>query len=167
MSDVVLPVENSSKEMSKFDYNFKVLYYLESDEAKLPYKATPDAAAYDLYAAENKDVLPKSNAIVSLDLRWSIPKGFFGKAFSKSGLFLNHKITAEAGVIDSGYRGIVQVLLLNHSDNVFSVKVGQRIAQVVFLEHFDVKFEMVQSADQLPKSVRKDGFGSTGIRTFF
>ena len=170
MSDVVLPAEKSSKEIYKFDYDFKVLYYPEFDEAKLPYKATPDAAAYDLYAAENKDVLPKSNAIVSLDLRWTIPKGFFGKVFSRSGLFLNHEITAEAGVIDSGYRGIVQVLLLNHSDNVFSVKVGQRIAQVVFLEHFDVKFEMVQSADLLPKSVRHYRFmqfrqltGSTGI----
>ena len=107
MPDVVLPVEKSSKEISKFDYNFKVPYYPESDEAKVPYKATPDAAAYDLYAAENTSILPKSNAIVSLDLRWAIPKGFFGKIFSRSGLFLNHKITAEAGVIDSGYRGIV------------------------------------------------------------
>ena len=66
-------------------------------------------------------------------------------------------------MIDSGCRGIVQVLLFNHSDDVFSVKIGQRIAQVVFLEKFDVKFEMVQSADLLPKSVRNEGgFGSTG-----
>ena len=98
-----------------------------------------------------------------LDLRIAIPEGFFGKIFSRSGLCLNHKITAEAGVTDSGYRGIVNVLLFNHSDEKFSVKVGQRIAQVVFLEKFDVKFEMVQSADSLPKSVRNEnGFGSTG-----
>ena len=82
----------------------------------------------------------------------------------RSGLFLNHKIIAEAGLIDCGYQGIVQVLLFNHSDDVFSVKVGQRIAQIVFLKHFDVKFEMVQSTDLLPKSVRNEGeFGSTGI----
>ena len=100
---------------------------------------------------------------MSLDLRWTIPKGFFGKVFPRSRLFLNHKITAEAGVIDSGYRGIVQVLLFNHSDDVFAVQIGQRIAKVVFLEKFDVKFEMVQSADQLPKSVKNEGgFGSTG-----
>ena len=66
-------------------------------------------------------------------------------------------------MIDSGYPRIVHVLLLNHSDKVFSVKIGQRIAQVVFLEKFDVKFEMAQSADLLPKSVRNEGgFGSTG-----
>ena len=154
MSDIVLPIEKSSKEMSVFGYDFKVPYYPESDECKVPYKATPDAAAYDLDAAENKEILPKSNAIVSLDLRIAIPKGFFGKIFSRPGLFLNNKITAEAGVIDSGYREIVHVLLFNHSDEVFSVKIGQRIAQVVFLEKFDVKFEMGQSADLLPKSVR-------------
>ena len=116
-----------------------------------------------MYAAEERNVLPKSNAIVSLDLRWAIPKGFFGKIFSYSSLFLNHSITVEGGIIDSGYRGIVKVLLFNHSDDVFSVQVGQRIAQMVFLEKFDVKFEMVQSADHLDKSVRNEGgFGSTG-----
>ena len=141
---VVLPIEKSSVKMSDYNYDFKLPYYPESDDCKVPYKTTPDAAGYDLYAAEDKDISPGSNAIVSLDLRIAIPKGFFGKIFSRSGLCLNHKITAEA---DSGYRGIVNVLLFNHSDEKFSVKVGQRIAQVVFLEKIDVKFEMVQSAD--------------------
>ena len=160
--DMVVPIEKYSKS-EIFDYDIKVKYYPESDEAKVPYKATPDAEAYDLYAAEERNVLPKSNAIVSLDLRWAIPKGFFGKIFSYSSLFLNHSITVEGGIIDSGYRGIVKVLLFNHSDDVFSVQVGQRIAQTVFLEKFDVKFEMVQSADHLDKSVRNEGgFGSTG-----
>ena len=113
--------------MNKFNYDFKVPYYPDSDNFKVPYKSTTDAAAYDLYAAEDKDISPRSNAIVSLDLRIAIPKGFFGKIFSRSGLFSNHKITAEAGD-----RGIVHVLLFNHSDEKFSVKVGQRIAQVVF-----------------------------------
>ena len=130
MSDVVLPFEKCS--VNKYNYDFKVPYYPESDDCKVPYKSTPDTAAYDLYAPEDKDISPRSNAIVSLDLRIAIPKGFFGKIFSRSGLFLNHKITVEAGVIDSGYQGIVHVLLFNHSDEKFSVKVGQRIAQVIF-----------------------------------
>ena len=77
MSDIVLPIEKSSKEMSLFDYDFKVPYFPESDKCKVPYKATPDAAAYDLYAAENKKILLNSLAIVLLDLRITIPKGFF------------------------------------------------------------------------------------------
>ena len=163
MSDVT--VEKFSKQMTSANaYDIKIPYFPESDNCMVPYKPTPDAAAYDLHAAENKDILPKSNGIVSLHLRWAIPKDFFGRFISRSGLFLSHKVTAEAGVIDSGYRGIVQVLLFNHSDNLFSVEIGQRIAQVVFFEKLDVKFEMVDSADLLPKSVRNEGgFGSTGI----
>ena len=164
MSDVVgLSIEKSSASISVFNYDFKVPYYPESDECKVPYKATSEAAGYGLYAAEDEEILPKTNAIVSLDLRIAIPKGFFGKIFSRSGLFLNHKITAEAGVIDSGYRGIVQVLLFNHSDETFYAKKGDRIAQIVFLEKIDVKFEMAQSRDLLPKSERNEnGFSSTG-----
>ena len=90
MSDIVLPIEKSSKEMSLFDYDFKLPYFPESEECKVPYKATPDATAYDLYAAENKEILPNSNAIVSADLRIAIPKGFFGKIVLRSGLFLNN-----------------------------------------------------------------------------
>ena len=163
MSDVGLPIEKSSVSMSVFNYDFKVSYYPESDECKVLYKATSEAAGYDLYAAEDKEILPKTNAIVSLDLRTAISKGFFGKIFSRSGLFLNDKITAEAGVIDSGFRGIVQVLLFNHSDEIFYAKKGDRIAQILFLEKFHVKFEMAQFRDLLPKSKRNEnGFGSTG-----
>ena len=107
-------------------------YYPESDNCKVPFKTTFDSAGYDLYAAEDMNILPKSNALVSLDLKITIPLGFFGKIFSRSGLFLKHKITAEASVTGSGYRGIINVLLFNHSDETFSVKVGQRIAQMVF-----------------------------------
>ena len=96
MSDVVgLPIEKSSASMSVFNYDFKVPYHPESGECKVPYKATSEVAGYDLYAAEDKEILPKTNAFVLLDLRIAIPKGFFGKIFSRSGLFLNHKITTE------------------------------------------------------------------------
>ena len=163
MGVVAFQKPEKAEKMRIFEYDFTVKYYPESDEAKVSYQVTPEAAGYDLYAAEEINVLPKSNAIASLDLRWAIPKGFYGKIFSRSGLFLNHSITAEAGVIDSGYRGIVKVLLFNHSTEVFSVKIGQRIAQLVFMERFDVNFEMVQSPELLEKSVRNaGGFGSTG-----
>ena len=147
------------------NYHFKVKYYSESDNCKIPAKATVDSAGYDLYAAEDVDILRKSNAMVSLDLRVAIPTGFFGKNFSRSGLFVRYKITAEADVIDHGYRGVVYVLLFNLSDEKFSVRVGQRIAQVGFFfwKKLDVKFDSVENAYELPISERdKNGFGSTG-----
>ena len=97
---------------------------------------------------------------VSLDLRLVIPFGFYGQIFSRSGLFLNHHITAEAAVIDSDYRGIAKIELNNQSDKKLSVKVGQRIAQMVFLETINAKFTCVQL---LPETERQDsGFGSSG-----
>ena len=71
-------------------------------------------------------------------------------------------------MIDSDYRGIVHVCLFNHSDDVFSVKPGQRIAQIGFMEmfdveKFDVEFKMIQSRDSLQKSERNEGgLGSIG-----
>ena len=125
MSDVVvgLPIEKSSKEiMSVFEYHFKIPYFPVSDDCQDPYKPNTEDAGYDLYAAEDKEILRKNNAIISLDLRIAIPRVFFGKFLSRSGLCLNHKITAKAGVIDSRFRGIVQVLLFNHSDKTFYAK---------------------------------------------
>ena len=83
MSDVVLPIEKSSVKVSDYNYDFKLPYYPESDDCKVPYKTTPDTAGYDLYDAEDKHISPGSNAIVLLDLRIAIPKGFFGKIFSR------------------------------------------------------------------------------------
>ena len=163
MSDVGLPIEKSSVSMSVFNYDFKVSYYPESDECKVLYKATIEAAGYDLYAAEEKEILPKTNAIVSHDLRIAIPKGFFRKNFSRSGLFLNDKITAEAGVTTLDFEELFKFSCSIIQIKIFYAKKGDRIAQILFLEKFDVKFEMAQSRDLLPKSTRNEnGFGSTG-----
>ena len=67
-------------------------------------------------------------------------------------------------MIDSGFRRIAQFLLINHSDKTFYAKKGDRIAQIIFLENFDVKFEKVESKDLLSKFDRNEnGFGSTGV----
>ena len=166
--DVVVAVQKESSSKKIINHDFTVYYYSESEDAKVPFKATYGSGAYDLYAAERKKILPTSAGLVSLDLRMMIPKGFYGKIFLRSGLFLNNLITAECGVIDSDNRGIVHVCLFDHSDKVFSVKVGQRIAQIVFMEKFDVEFKMVQSRDSLQKSERNEGgFGSTGNNRHF
>ena len=164
--DAVNEKPQNAEKMSVYEecnYDITVKYCPETDMSKVPFQATPDSAGYDSYTAVSTNILPKSHAVVSLDLRWAIPKGFYGKILSRSGLFVKHLITAEAGVINSGYRGIVKVLLFNHSEEVFSVKIGDRIAHVVFMEKSDVNFQMVRSREMLDKSVRNEGgFGSTG-----
>ena len=114
-----------------------VKYFAETESTKKPYQASEDAAGYDLFAAETKTILPKSTDAISLDLRWAIPSGFYGKVFPRAGVLKEHFVTINAGVIDSDFRGIIQVLLVNdHHEKTFTVSAENRIAQVAFMEKF-------------------------------
>ena len=110
----------------------RVKYYSDSQFAKEPSQATKDSAGYDLFAAETKTILPKSVGIISLDLRWAIPTGFYEKLFPRSGILKDHFVTIDAVVIDADFRGIIKVLILNrHPGKTFTVRTEDRIAQVV------------------------------------
>lgn len=65
-----------------------VKYYSESEKSKTPALATSDTAGYDLYAAESKTILSQSVKPVSLELRWVVPKDFYGKTFPRSGILI-------------------------------------------------------------------------------
>ena len=143
-----------------------VKYYSDSEFAKEPYQATEDSAGYDLFAAETKSILPKSVGIISLDLRWAIPTGFYGKLFLRSVILKDHFVTTDAGVIDADFRGIIKVLILNHHpEKTFTVCTEDRIAQVAFMEKFNANFDRVSDAHLLSRTKRgNDGFGSTGVQ---
>ena len=90
--------------------------------------------------------------------------GFFGKLFLRSSILKDHLVTADAGVIDSEFRGIVEPLMVNHSQKTYTVHTGDRIAQAVFIEKFDVKFKEVTLEISLGITIRgSGGFGSTGL----
>ena len=118
-----------------------------------------------MFAAETKTLLPKSTDTISLDLRWAIQSGFYGKVFPRSGILKEHFVTIDAGVINSDFREIIQVLLVNHHhEKTFTVRAEDRIAQVVFMEKFNVNFHKVSDPALLGKTKRgHDGFGSTGV----
>ena len=120
-----------------------VKYSQESQFAKEPCQATEGSAGYDLYSAETKTILSHSTNTVLLELRWLIRNGFFGKLFLRSSILKDHLVTADAGVIDSGFRGIVEALMVNHSQKTYTVRTGDRIVQAVLIEKFDVKFKKV------------------------
>ena len=136
--------------------------YSESESSREPYQATEDSAGYDLFAAETKTFLPNSVGTISLDLRWAIPTGFFGKLFPRSGLLMEHSVTTDTGVIDANFRGVIQALLVNlHSEKTFAVRTEDRIAQIVFMEKFNANFGC---KGLLGKTKRgNDGFGSMGF----
>ena len=79
-------------------------------------------------------IAPHSRMLVETSLHMSIPRGYYGQIFTRSGLASRHSIDVGAGVVDSGYRAEVKVILINNSSNVFNVSTGDRIAQMVLIK---------------------------------
>ena len=133
------------------------------DDAVLPGRAYAGDAGLDLAACEACELAPGERRIVSTGVAVAIPDGYAGFVQPRSGLAREHGITIvnTPGLIDSGYRGELQVTLLNTDrTRPFSVERGMRIAQLVILPVPHVELEEV---DELPPSERgTDGFGSSG-----
>ena len=138
-----------------------VKHYSDSNNVKKPYQVLEDAAGYNVFAAETVTVMPKSFTSISLKMIWSIPSGFYGQLFTRSGIFKENLVTVEDGVIDSQFRGEVLVLLFNHQpEKTFT----NRFAQVVFMEKFTVNFQGVTDKHFLGITKRgSDGSVSAGI----
>ncbi|KAK6245384.1 hypothetical protein SCA6_008474 [Theobroma cacao] len=130
-----------------------------SEKAVLPSRGSPLAAGYDL--ATDTKVPARGKALVPTDLSIAIPEGTYGRVAPRSGLAWKHSIDVGAGVIDADYRGPLGVILFNHSDVDFEVKVGDRIAQLIVEK---IMTPDVLEVDDLDSTARGDGgFGSTGV----
>ena len=134
-----------------------------SEAAQAPAPAHPGDAGYDLRAAEAARIEPGARASVGTGVALEIPDGWAGLVLPRSGLAARHGIALvnSPGLIDSGYRGEVRVLLLNTDrDETFGVEVGDRIAQLVLVAHAAPELD---EAPELAESTRgPGGFGSTG-----
>ena len=129
----------------------------------LPAYAHPGDAGADLCAAEDVVLPPGGRATVGTGLAVAVPDGFAAFVHPRSGLAARHGITVvnAPGTVDAGYRGEVRVVLLNTDrDEPFTVRRGDRIAQLVVQPVTRVRFLDVA---ELPPSPRGEGgFGSTG-----
>ena len=128
----------------------------------LPARAYAGDAGLDLAACERVTIAPGERAIVGTGLAVAIPDGYAGFVLPRSGLAARHGIgkVNSPGLIDSGYRGEVRVVLLNTDrQDSFEVEPGMRIAQLVILQLPAVELDVV---DELPDTERGErGFGSS------
>ena len=106
----------------KTDNNLEVK--LHSDKAQVPTRGSPDAAGYGLYSAEDIVVPAHRKATIDTQISIATPPGTYGQIAPRSGLAAKNMIITGAGVIDADYRGIVFILLFNHSDKDLEVKKG-------------------------------------------
>ncbi len=131
-----------------------------SSDAKLPNYAHADDAGMDLYSNEKLKIKKGEIKKVKTGFALEIPEGYAGLVWDKSGI-ATKGIKTLAGVIDSGYRGEVVIVLTNLSDSVYRIEKGQKIAQMLMqkIERFNIR-----EVENLNKTSRGDGkFGSTGI----
>jgi len=134
-----------------------------AEAARSPAQAHEGDAGYDLHAAEAVTIGPGERASVGTGIAVAIPDGQAGLVIPRSGLAARHGISVvnAPGLIDSGYRGELRVLLLNTDrDEPFTVEPGDRIAQLVLVR---VETEELEEVEELDETVRgAGGFGSTG-----
>jgi len=133
------------------------------DNAIIPKYAHEGDSGVDLYATEEYLLKPCDRVLVSTGIKIAIPLGYEAQVRPKSGLALKHGISVcnTPGTIDSGYRGEVGVITINHGKDEFKIEKGKKIAQMVFNKVEAAEFEEV---DELDSTRRSDGgFGSTGL----
>ena len=134
------------------------------EDIPLPEYQTPGAAGLDLYAAVDESVVihPGDVRLITTGIRVSMPHGYEGQVRPRSGLALRHGvgILNSPGTIDSDYRGVVEVVLFNFGKSPFTVKRGDRIAQLVISRYARVAFKLSGGLDRTERA--SGGFGSTG-----
>lgn len=134
------------------------------EDLPLPKYATSGSSGMDLCAdvAGEVIILPGEIKLISSGIYLSIPQGYEAEIRPRSGLALKHGISLvnTPGTIDSDYRGLLSLIMINHGKETFKIKRGERIAQMVIKEVIRAEIELTDSLDDTLRSV--GGFGHTG-----
>ena len=132
----------------------------------LPSYATPQSAGMDLMAAIDAPmtIAPLERAMVPTGLTMALPDGYEAQVRPRSGLAAKNGVTVlnTPGTVDADYRGEVKVILINLSNEPFTIERGMRIAQMIIAPYTQATIEQV---DELSETTRgAGGFGSTGVK---
>ena len=142
-----------------------VKFQRHADDVVLPDYATPGAAGMDIAAHLDTAVTlaPFARAAIATGFSMQLPSGYEAQIRPRSGLALKHGVTVAnaPGTIDSDYRGEVAVILINLSQQEFTITPGMRIAQMVIAPVTHCRFEDTLQLDMSDRST--GGFGSTGL----
>lgn len=140
----------------------KVRVVKRNPEARLPTRGSQGAAGYDLYAVEPIALPARGSQKVATGIAMAIPPGYYGRVAPRSGLAAKFQIGVGGGVVDSDYRGEIQVILFNHGNATFNIEVGDRVAQIIFERILNPSLTLVDQLDQTDRD--QQGFGSTGTK---
>lgn len=137
---------------------------INSSSNELPEYGSAQAAGLDLRAniSEAVVLMPMERRVIPTGLSIALPKGYEAQVRPRSGLAAKHGVTVlnSPGTIDADYRGDVGVILINLSNESFTIRPGERVAQLVVAQYSQIVWQAVEELD--PTKRGEDGFGSTG-----
>lgn len=135
-----------------------------TDTAVIPTRGSSEAAGVDLYAniSEEINIKPHETKKIGTGVAMKLPEGTFGAIFARSGLATKNGLRPanSVGVCDSDYRGEYIVPLHNDSEEVQTIKPGDRIAQLILMPYIPMNFIKVEELEDTERGT--GGFGSTG-----
>ena len=143
-------------------YSQKILVKQLDPALPLPEHARDGDAGVDLYARSGGVLAPGERMLVPTGIAVALPEGYVGLVAPRSGLAVRHGVSLvnSPGILDAGYRGELQVVMVNGGSEPFEFARGERIAQLVVVPFVSQVYELVA---ELPESDRgPGGFGSTG-----
>jgi len=128
-------------------------------DAKLPHYGHKGDAGLDIFSTIDCVLRKREVKAIPTGIKVAIPEGYVGLIWDKSGVSLEgvHRL---AGVVDSGYRGEVKIVMANLSDEPFSIEKGMKIAQLLIQPVVKVEVVEVEDLEATPRG--ENGFGSTG-----
>ncbi len=132
----------------------------------MPTYATSQSAGMDLRANLEEPVVlhPMERRLIPTGLHIALPEGYEAQVRPRSGLALKHGLTVlnAPGTIDADYRGEIGVVLINLSQEDFTINDGERIAQLVVARYEPVEFSLVETLDETERG--EGGYGHTGVK---
>lgn len=135
-----------------------------NEDIQLPTQMTIESAGFDLQAAivEDYQLFPGKRVLIPTGLMLGLPQGYEAQVRPRSGLALKHGITLvnSPGTIDADYRGEIKVIVINHGEEPYTIKRGDRIAQLVIQKLPSIQW--VEVDELSPTSRGSGGFGHTG-----
>ncbi len=141
------------------------VFVINKSNNSLPGYQTEQSAGLDLSAFLEEDLIlkPMDRKLVSTGIYMALPEGYEAMIRPRSGMAFKHGITVinSPGTIDADYRGEIKIALVNLSKDVFTIKNGDRVAQMVINRYELVRFNLTDSLDETERG--SGGYGHTGI----
>jgi dUTP pyrophosphatase len=130
-----------------------------NEDARIPTRNFDTDTGFDIYSVETIVIPARGSTVVGLTFAYITP-GYWIKIEGRSGLGFKYGITPHPGIIDQGYRGTAGIKLYNNTDTEYTVKRGERIAQLIVYRNYYVEMSEAENVEESERGAK--GFGSSG-----